>query len=422
MTAEPHTPWMDRLPARTRWILFLAILCCPFATAVIAGVTGTHQMLPRNGFQFARFVAVEATSWTIVFLVAFRVAGVTRGQLRLASRHPLRTLGFGILWFVAVRAAVILVFLIAFRWINPRLLWSSSDQMASFIDAEHIPRHPGFSCLVFGTASLIAGITEELWRAGMLAGLAGLFPSIGRKGPAALAAIVAVAVMFGFGHLYQGWFGVGNGMLLGFFLGLILVYRNSYWEAAIAHTLCDMLAFGLALFMALHPQALGAQIVYSAAQGDLPRVEHCVAMGANVNATSDTPGDWKGLTALEYAAQQPRPDMVRFLLEKGADPNLHDSHGRTPLIAASEQDQWANIRLLIAHGAALNWQDEKGFTALRAAAEYNHVEAARLLLAAGADTTLADHDGLTPLAAARKWNYSNMITLLQPQGAKAPAP
>ena len=413
MTAEPNATWMDRLSVRARWILLLEILCCPLAGAVITGLLGSHYVLPHDPLYFARFLALELLSWCVVFFVAFRISGITRSQLRLETRHPLRAVGFGIVWFVVLRIGVGLILWGVMLSIDPRSLWESSERMSSFFDSRDIPRHPGFTCIAFGLVSLLAGFTEELWRAGMLAGLTCFFPQIAKKGFAAVAAITGVAVLFGLGHLYQGWFGVVNGALLGFFLGLVLVYRNSYWEAAIAHALFDALAFGVAILMAMNPQILGAFIIYNAYQGDLPKLEHYVSMGADVNYATRADSDWYGVTALDYAARRPNPGIVRFLLDSGADPNLQDSHGQTALIAAAEQNRVENVKLLLARGAGLNGRDKKGFTALRTAAEYNRVEVAHLLIAAGADRTLPDNDGMTPLEAAQKWRYADMIKLLQ---------
>lgn len=74
------------------------------------------------------------------------------------------------------------------------------------------------------------------------------------------------------------------------------------------------------------------------------------AHGANPNARKD--GD---VTPLIVAIRNPRVpsrDIVRTLLEAGADPNLPDGNGRTPLEWAHECDQHGEItRLLIQHGA-----------------------------------------------------------------------
>ena len=64
--------------------------------------------------------------------------------------------------------------------------------------------------------------------------------------------------------------------------------------------------------------------------------------GADVNARvmgtktysmriSRTPSTNEGMTALHVAAQAGRVDLVRYLLEKGANPEITDSNGRKPI-------------------------------------------------------------------------------------------
>lgn len=54
------------------------------------------------------------------------------------------------------------------------------------------------------------------------------------------------------------------------------------------------------------------------------------------------------------------------------------------------------VRLLIDAGANLNTPDSKGYTALHLAAEWGELEVVRILLKAGADICLKNHDGFTP--------------------------
>jgi len=182
--------------------------------------------------------------------------------------------------------------------------------------------------------------------------------------------------------------------------------------------LFDAVAFGVVILTVVNVHYYGSRVVYAAAQDDLPKLTHWVAMGGDVNSTFDAK-DWKNITALKCAAGRPNhADVVRYLLESGANPNLADSHGQTPLISAAEQNQLENIKLLVAHGAALNGQDNRGFTALRAAAEYDRVDIARVLIDSGADVNIRDNEGLSPLGAATKYGYSDLKNLLQQKGAK----
>jgi hypothetical protein len=55
---------------------------------------------------------------------------------------------------------------------------------------------------------------------------------------------------------------------------------------------------------------------------------------------------WYGNTALIFAAQNGHQEIVRILLEKGADPNMKDQYGNTALIFAAQNDHQGIVRLL----------------------------------------------------------------------------
>jgi membrane protease YdiL (CAAX protease family) len=420
MVAKLNAGWSalkSRLSQRTRWEIHSAILCCPVILAVLSLGFAAARTLPRDTFHLVHFVMVEIIAWGAIFVMAFRFSDVTPLQLRLGFKKPLATIGFGILWFLVIRVLAGLIIWAALKGVDQRSIWANEEKVSSFINASEIRQQPGFSLTVYGISAVIAGFSEELWRAGMLAGVAGIFPQAKGKGLGALLAIIAVALIFGVAHLYQGWIGVAEATLAGIFLGAVMVLRNSYWEAAIAHVLYDALSFGLAALFILNTHVFGNLVVYSASRGDLPKLQHWVTLGGDVNATTDV-GDWKGLTALDYAVQKPNPDVVRFLLDHGASPNLKDGHGRTPLIIATEQNRLENMKLLIANGANLNDKNNSGFTALRSAAEYNRLDAAQILIESGADVNIADTTGATPLAAAEKWRYLKLTELLVQHGAR----
>jgi ankyrin repeat protein len=58
-----------------------------------------------------------------------------------------------------------------------------------------------------------------------------------------------------------------------------------------------------------------------------------------------------GPSAVELAIQNHRPDIVRILLEGGANPNIRGSHEHSVLLEAALYDDSISARLLIEHGA-----------------------------------------------------------------------
>nr|XP_021327197.1 SH3 and multiple ankyrin repeat domains protein 3 isoform X9 [Danio rerio] len=101
---------------------------------------------------------------------------------------------------------------------------------------------------------------------------------------------------------------------------------------------------------------------------------------------------------MEYVQQRCVDKVCRFL-EKGLDPNFHDSDsGESPLTLVAQLDTCADlIKVLRSGGAHLDFRTRDGLTALHKAAQmHNHV-ALTTLLDLGASPDYKDSRGLTPL-------------------------
>ncbi|CAE7566545.1 mask, partial [Symbiodinium pilosum] len=81
-------------------------------------------------------------------------------------------------------------------------------------------------------------------------------------------------------------------------------------------------------------------------------------------------------------------NIVRLLLEAGANKNATDPENRTALMLAAETGHLEITRLLLEAGADKDLKTALCTTALMVAAQKGHVEIARLLLDAGANKDL----------------------------------
>lgn len=168
---------------------------------------------------------------------------------------------------------------------------------------------------------------------------------------------------------------------------------------------------------------------------DLAKMQQLLDSGANINARTRT----NRYYALQFAVFWPDANLVKWLLDKGADINLTDDGDDTALMEASRNNRLPIVKLLLDRGADVkaggnrallnaareaepevvrpllekgadpNASDTEGNTALMYAAEGDFVKALRLLLAAGADVRAVNEKGQTVLMKAARVNASRDV-------------
>ena len=156
-------------------------------------------------------------------------------------------------------------------------------------------------------------------------------------------------------------------------------------------------------------------LIEAAEQGDLARVKAIISAGTNINQRRDG-----GQTALLAATINKQIDIVSYLLEKGADPDLADVTGQSPIFWAAENKHPEMVRTLIEHGADVNAKTGAGEVALTRAVVHHNVTIVQLLMDAGADPAIKSNWGYTPLSMATEGNYEEMLRIFNL--AKNPTP
>jgi ankyrin repeat protein len=126
--------------------------------------------------------------------------------------------------------------------------------------------------------------------------------------------------------------------------------------------------------------------------------------------------DSDGMTVLICAVIFGHEEMVRLLLENGADIEI-SSKGNTALIAAAMQNGEHIVRQLLDHGAEIEAKNDAGYTALHIASAHAYVKVVQLLLDAGADINTRNKKGITPLMSAAQSDKFWMVCLLLNRGA-----
>ena len=120
----------------------------------------------------------------------------------------------------------------------------------------------------------------------------------------------------------------------------------------------------------------------------------------NRSRTAWARGDPDGGSAMLMAAvQRYRPNLVKLLLERGADPNQEGDYGHLALDFAVNLGQTEVINLLLDHGADVNG-GSRMIPLITAICTAGWTEVVKLLIARGADVNLRGSGSMTPLECA----------------------
>lgn len=93
-----------------------------------------------------------------------------------------------------------------------------------------------------------------------------------------------------------------------------------------------------------------------------------------------------GNTPLMYGCAGGHTEVVKFLLEHGANVEDHNENGHTPLMEAASAGHVELAKILLMHGAGINTHsNEFKESALTLACYKGHLDMVRFLLEAGAD-------------------------------------
>ena len=100
------------------------------------------------------------------------------------------------------------------------------------------------------------------------------------------------------------------------------------------------------------------------------------------------------------------------MVEAGMPVDITGEYGWTALITAAMKNRTDVVRCLLDKGADVNKQD-RGWTALHLACYKNYTDVMRLLLAYGARKDIQDKHGMTPIDRARSLNHKEAVDLLE---------
>jgi ankyrin repeat protein len=207
--------------------------------------------------------------------------------------------------------------------------------------------------------------------------------------------------------------------------------------------------------------SLGSSIVYAAKASDVGLVSALLQKGADIDHVSDPDDEYaigRNTNALHHAVLESNLEMIRFLINQGADPNVNMRKTRSIIKLATDLGDMEIVQVLIEAGADcnsasspdfplnplqtavgmgdfelveyfisvdadINWpaQRYKGRTALQMAVERGNADMVKFLLGCGAhvNAPAAEIRGVTALQAAVSQGRLDLIELLRRNGANA---
>lgn len=149
-------------------------------------------------------------------------------------------------------------------------------------------------------------------------------------------------------------------------------------------------------------------LLTAAKNGNVQQVRQLLASGFPVDT-----GDRHGTTALMFAANFGYTEIVRCLLDFGADIDLpRKLHGLTALMLAAAHNQVDVVKLLTSQGANTNAVNEDGSTALMIAVEKGYIETVQNLLDFGADPKIVDQHNEDAFKLAIRQNNRVILNIL----------
>lgn len=267
LPADPLPP--PRHPRWRSWAALLVLAPYPLLLGIVLPwvfkqpwflqLTGqesapTGSILPRTvGDLFV--VAVEnLVIFALFFLLACAFRGFNRDELFARMKGWWQPWAWGLLHSVALRIVVAVVVMTVMGILlaaghlagqSPEALKEFRPNVEKLVEPGAL-RNPAYLLVATTLISfVVAGLREELWRAGVLRHLFDLLPDRGQTTRGKVIAVVLAAVVFGLGHWPQGLAGVALTGTLGLGLGAILLYHRSLWVAVLAHGFFDATSFAL---------------------------------------------------------------------------------------------------------------------------------------------------------------------------------
>ncbi|MFN2622192.1 MAG: CPBP family intramembrane glutamic endopeptidase [Chthoniobacterales bacterium] len=249
----PPIPVFRQTPRWRWWIHLLLIGVYPALGLLVRLGVGHSPRGPALSGSVRGLLSVsgfELLLFSIFFAVACLISRPSREQLMLTWRPGWWVMPLGVVYSIGIRiglvivAAAVVMVLAASRTITPEKVQeyvsANRPNIDVLVSVNAMRDNPVYFWLTITLVSfVVAGLREEMWRAGTLAAMRVIWPRIFDSWRGQYLAVALIAVAFGFMHIQMGLLAAIAAGILGLFLGTIIVVHRSIWPAAIAHGFFD---------------------------------------------------------------------------------------------------------------------------------------------------------------------------------------
>ena len=237
-----------RTVKRSRWWVHLVLIGGYVVPAIPLGWRQVHRPLLSSSAKGALIIGcIQVALFAPVFGVGWLFSRASREQLFLRWKPGWWVVPLGIGYSLAIRfvIGIVLLAMIFFLLVTgvltlesvPQFLTSGRPDVKKLVDISAMRNNSHyFWVMVTLNSFVLAGLREEMWRAGTLAAMRTLWPNVFGDRQGQIVAVALIAILFGFAHSLFGLLAIGVTAIMGFCLGLIIVVHKSIWPAVIART------------------------------------------------------------------------------------------------------------------------------------------------------------------------------------------
>ena len=217
-----------------------------------------------------------------------------------------------------------------------------------------------------------------------------------------------------FGSLYVGWLVLITGAIAGILLFLLRSRRSRFWLTENSRVtksrslLLSIVSFAVFVVICIVPLTIQSILAIgkakkerelaSVSSGDPQALMRLLADGADPDF-KELPGN----PLITQAAREGKAEVVKIMLDYGADPNRFAPYSLTALAFAAQNSDLNMLQLLVKAGADVNLPSgEDEMTPLMYAGPQNSIETVKLLLDNGALVNARNRHGMTVLTLVKK--------------------